>query len=149
MAHFGGNKLWRSPRYSSLQPPRRQPMGKSIVSSVNSHTNATRIGCHLWEVDLRFAPGLPPGWVSGAGRDLVSIGHVIPNNGSRGFRNGSNPRSSSRPASKRSLDRCPLESAHLREGLSITRPACPRTKTPGGGLEATRAWGSLKHCPLL
>jgi len=31
-------------------------------SSVNSHTNATRIGWHLWEIDLRFAPGLPPGW---------------------------------------------------------------------------------------
>jgi len=22
----------------------------------------TRIGWHLWETDLRFAPGLPPGW---------------------------------------------------------------------------------------
>ena len=32
-----------------------------MVSLVNSHTNATRIGWHLWEVDLRFAPGLPPG----------------------------------------------------------------------------------------
>ena len=31
--------------------------------SANSHTNATRIGCHLWEIDLRFAPGLPPGWL--------------------------------------------------------------------------------------
>jgi len=31
---------------------------------VNSHTNATRIGWHLWESDLRFAPGLPPGWAS-------------------------------------------------------------------------------------
>jgi len=28
----------------------------------NSHTNATRIGWHLWDVDLRFAPVLPPGW---------------------------------------------------------------------------------------
>ena len=34
-----------------------------MVSLVNSHTNATRIGWHLWEIDLRFAPGLPPGWV--------------------------------------------------------------------------------------
>ena len=33
-----------------------------MVSLVNSHTNATRIGWHLWEIDLRFAPGLPPGW---------------------------------------------------------------------------------------
>ena len=28
-----------------------------MVSSVNSHTNATRIRWHLWEIDLRFAPG--------------------------------------------------------------------------------------------
>jgi len=33
-----------------------------MVYSVNSHTNATRIGWHLWEIDLRFAPGLPSGW---------------------------------------------------------------------------------------
>ena len=37
-------------------------MGKSMVSSVKSHTIATRIGWHLREIDLRFAPGLPPGW---------------------------------------------------------------------------------------
>ena len=43
-------------------PPWRQPRGKLMVSLVNSHTNATRIGWHLWEIDLRFAPGLPPGW---------------------------------------------------------------------------------------
>jgi len=43
-------------------PPWRQPRFKSMVSSVNSHTNATRIGWHLWEIDLIFAPGLPPGW---------------------------------------------------------------------------------------
>jgi len=46
-----------------LVPPWRRPRGKSMVSSVNSHTNATRIGWHLWEIDLRFAPGLPPGWL--------------------------------------------------------------------------------------
>jgi len=33
-----------------------------MVSLVNSHTNATRIVWHLWEIDLRFAPGLPLGW---------------------------------------------------------------------------------------
>jgi len=33
-----------------------------MVSLVNSHTNATRIGWHLWVIGLRFAPGLPPGW---------------------------------------------------------------------------------------
>jgi len=37
-------------------------MGKWMISLVNSHTNATRIGWHLWEIDFRFAPGLPPGW---------------------------------------------------------------------------------------
>ena len=46
----------------SALPPWRQPRGKSMVYLVNSHTNATRIGRHLWEIDLRFAPGLPPGW---------------------------------------------------------------------------------------
>ena len=45
-------------------------MGKSMVSSVNSNTNATRIGWHLWEIALRFAPGLPPGWV-GSVSDLL------------------------------------------------------------------------------
>ena len=30
-----------------------------MVSLVNSNTNARH---HLWEIDLRFAPGLPPGW---------------------------------------------------------------------------------------
>ena len=45
-------------------PPWRQPRGKSMVSSVNSHTNATSKRWHLWEIDLRFAPGLPPGWVA-------------------------------------------------------------------------------------
>ena len=43
-------------------PPWRQSRGKLMVSSVNSHTNATRIRWHLREIDLRFAPGLPPGW---------------------------------------------------------------------------------------
>ena len=46
-----------------ISPPWRQPKGKLTVSSVNFHTNATRIGWHLWEIDLRFAPGLPPGWL--------------------------------------------------------------------------------------
>ena len=42
-------------------PPWRQPRGKWMVSLVNSHTNATSRRWHLWEIDLRFAPGLPPG----------------------------------------------------------------------------------------
>ena len=41
---------------------KRQPRDKLIVSLVNSHTNAARIRWHLWEIDLRFAPGLPQGW---------------------------------------------------------------------------------------
>ena len=32
-----------------------------MVSLVNSRTNVTVIGWHLWEIDFRFAPGLPPG----------------------------------------------------------------------------------------
>jgi hypothetical protein len=47
-------------------PPWRQPRGKSIVSWINSHKNATRIGLQLWEIDLRFAPGL----LAGAGHSL-------------------------------------------------------------------------------
>jgi hypothetical protein len=39
-------------------------MGKLMVSLVISHTDATRIGWHLWEIDLRFAPGLPPRWLN-------------------------------------------------------------------------------------
>jgi len=35
-----------------------------MVALVNSHTNATSIGWHLWEIDLRFSPGLSPGWFS-------------------------------------------------------------------------------------
>ena len=37
--------------------------GQLMVSLVNSHTNATSIGWHLCENGLRFAPGLPPGWL--------------------------------------------------------------------------------------
>ena len=49
------------PRDECSTPPWSQPRGKSMASLVNSHTNATRIGWHLWEIDLRFAPGLPSG----------------------------------------------------------------------------------------
>ena len=38
-----------------------EPRGKSMVSLVNSHAHATRIGWHLWEINLIFALGLPPG----------------------------------------------------------------------------------------
>ena len=33
-----------------------------MVSFVNSHPNATSIGWHMWEIDFRLAPELPPGW---------------------------------------------------------------------------------------
>ena len=44
-----------------------------MVSQVNSHTNATRIGWHLWEIDLRFAHGLPHLVEWEAGADAVSL----------------------------------------------------------------------------
>jgi len=49
--------------YEEYRAPKVQPRGTPMVSLVTSHTNATRIGWHLWQIDLRFAPGLPPGWV--------------------------------------------------------------------------------------
>jgi len=52
----------RVPGQTDPLPPWRQPRGKTIVSLVHSHTNATRIGWHLWEIYLRFAPELPSGW---------------------------------------------------------------------------------------
>ena len=54
--------------------------GKLMVSSPNSHTNATRVGWHLWEIDLRFAPGLPPGW----GVDSCCTGPGVHQGGSAG-----------------------------------------------------------------
>ena len=38
--------------------------GQMVVALVNSHANATFWRWHLWEIDLRFASGLPPGWVT-------------------------------------------------------------------------------------
>ena len=35
--------------------------GANRYFSVNSHTNTTRIGWHLWEIELRLAPGLSSG----------------------------------------------------------------------------------------
>ena len=57
--------VWRLRKVADCgaRPPWSQPRGKSMGLSVNSHTNATRIGWHLWEIDIRFAPGLPPGWL--------------------------------------------------------------------------------------
>ena len=37
-------------------PPWRQLKGKSMVSYVNSRTNATRIGWYMWQIDSSFAP---------------------------------------------------------------------------------------------
>ena len=58
---------------STGTPPWRQPRGKWMVSLVNSDTNATRIGWHLWEIDLRFAPGLPPGWLQSSGSRFAKL----------------------------------------------------------------------------
>jgi len=44
-----------------------------MVSLVNSHTNATRIGWHLRGIDLRFAHGLHPEWVGGQAASVPSI----------------------------------------------------------------------------
>ena len=41
--------------------------GQIDIVLVNSHTNATRIGWHLWEIGLGFAPGLPPRWLDVTG----------------------------------------------------------------------------------
>ena len=57
-----GTEAARVAAHTFSEPPWRQPMGKLMVSSVNSHTNSTRIGWHLWDIDLRFALGLPPWW---------------------------------------------------------------------------------------
>ena len=35
-------------------PPWRQPKGKWMVSFVNSHTNTTSKGWHLWEIDFKI-----------------------------------------------------------------------------------------------
>ena len=45
-------------------PPWRQPRSKLMVSLVNSHTNATRTGWHLWEIDLDLPQGYLQGGVS-------------------------------------------------------------------------------------
>jgi len=40
-----------------VRPPWRQLSGKSMVSLVNSHANATRIGWHLWDLPLGCLQG--------------------------------------------------------------------------------------------
>ena len=50
-----------SGKVARVSPPWRQPIGKLMVSLVNSHTNAIRTGWHLWEVDLN----LPLGYLQG------------------------------------------------------------------------------------
>ena len=49
------------PRFIS-RPPWRQAKGKWMISLVTSHTNAIFNSQHLWDIDLRFSPGLPPMW---------------------------------------------------------------------------------------
>ena len=43
----------------------KAPWKQLMVSPITFHAFATRIGWHLWEIDLRFSPGLPPRVVSG------------------------------------------------------------------------------------
>ena len=56
---------WRDTRREIVgaSPPWRQSRGELMVSLVNCRTNASIIGWHLWENDLRFDPELLPGWV--------------------------------------------------------------------------------------
>ena len=44
------------------EPPWRQSRGKLMVSSINSHANATSKRWHLWEIDSRSALNSTPGW---------------------------------------------------------------------------------------
>ena len=68
-AGIRGSKLWGSPH--SL-PPWGQPRVKSMVSLINSHTNAARVGWHLWEIDLRFADQLPTSGTKSPSRPFSS-----------------------------------------------------------------------------
>ena len=54
----------RSSPEPHVVPPWKRPRGKSMVSLVHSDTKATRIGWHLWEIDLRFAFHSTPGWLT-------------------------------------------------------------------------------------
>ena len=47
-----------------------------MLASVNPHTNATSVGWHLWEIDFRFVPGLPPGWEGEGGSGFGIARHI-------------------------------------------------------------------------
>jgi len=53
-----------------------------MVSLVNS---TTRIGWQLWEIDLRFAPGLPPGWSHSQTRQSRVSSAASPSHASTGL----------------------------------------------------------------
>ena len=89
-SHFcrqrGGNcpRSLRVAYFPLWYPPWRQPRGKDMVSSVNYHLNATSRRQHLWEIDLGFSPGLPPGW---GHEDITSEGkHARPPSSESGGR---------------------------------------------------------------
>jgi len=70
LSHKHGIEFWRIEHeieFCADSPPWRHPSGKWMVSLVNSHTNATRIGWHMWEIDLRFAPVVYPEWLTWLG----------------------------------------------------------------------------------
>ena len=56
-----------------LGPLWRQPRGKYMVCLVISFSNTTSRRLHLREIDLRFAPGLLPGWCICLYRDVRVI----------------------------------------------------------------------------
>jgi len=64
--------------FETRYPPWRQHRGKWMVYLVNSHTNATSQRQHLLEIDLRVAPGLPPGWHPNSTPRPCREGVVIP-----------------------------------------------------------------------
>jgi len=56
----------------TAHPTWRQPRGTWMVFLVNSHTNATSNGWHLWEIDLRLALHSTLGWDKIQARGIAS-----------------------------------------------------------------------------
>ena len=65
-----------APSLLCSNPPWKQPRGKWMFFLVNSHANATSKRWHLWEIDLRFAPGSPPGWLMNPCLSLLTLSRM-------------------------------------------------------------------------
>jgi len=94
-----------------------QPRGKWMVSLVNSYSNATSRRKHLWEIVLRFAPGLPPGWCGTEGVSLRRYG-AEPGGGEL-------DNSLAIHASQKLLSRVPGHVLHCRSVLRLVRFCFP------------------------